>query len=384
MDNHKIKILIVDDSAIVRKIFSEDLSKEIDLEIVGTAPDPFIARDKIVLLKPDVVLLDIEMPRMDGLTFLKKLMHYYPIPVIIVSSLTPKGSRIALEAMECGAVEVLSKPGGPYSVGDMSLQLKEKIRAAAKVRMNRVKNPDSGSPIGTVTEILSETTQKVIAIGASTGGTEALKEVLLRLPLNSPGILIVQHMPAQFTKAFAERLNEICQVEVKEAKDGDSVLNGQALIAPGNFHMVLKRSGARYYVNVKDGPMVHHQRPAVDVLFNSVAQYAGGNAIGVILTGMGSDGAQGMLKMKEAGARTIAQDEESCIVFGMPKEAIKLNAVDRVAPLGQISDVIVQMVNMTRIERFTLSHKGGRDASNLLECDTLKDRAIDLKGSPNR
>ncbi|MDI6762179.1 MAG: chemotaxis response regulator protein-glutamate methylesterase [Thermodesulfobacteriota bacterium] len=346
MDNHKIKVLIVDDSAIVRKIFSEDLSRETDLEVVGTAPDPFVARDKIIRLKPDVILLDIEMPRMDGLTFLKKLMHFYPLPVIIVSSLTPKGSGMALEAMEYGAVDVLSKPGGPYSVGDMSLQLKEKIRAAAKVRMDRVRKTGSGSPIGPVTKILSETTQKVIAIGASTGGTEALKEVLIRLPLNTPGILIVQHMPAQFTRAFAERLNGICQIEVKEAKDTDSVLNGQALIAPGNFHMILRRSGAKYYVNVKDGPMVHHQRPAVDVLFNSVAQYAGSNAIGVILTGMGADGAQGMLKMKEGGARTIAQDEESCVVFGMPKEAIKLNAIDRVAPLGQISNEIIQMINM--------------------------------------
>lgn len=345
MDNHKIKVLIVDDSAIVRKIFSEDLSKETDLEVVGSAPDPFVARDKILRLKPDVVLLDIEMPRMDGLTFLKKLMHFYPLPVIIVSSLTPKGSGMALEAMEYGAVEVLSKPGGPYSVGDMSLQLKEKIRAAARVRMNRVRNKDLDSSSVPVTKILRETTQKLIAIGASTGGTEALKEVLIRLPSNSPGALIVQHMPAQFTKAFAERLNGLCQVEVKEAKDGDSILNGQALIAPGNFHMVLKRSGARYYVSIKDGPMVHHQRPAVDVLFNSVAQYAGANAIGVIMTGMGSDGAQGLLKMKGTGARTIAQDEESCVVFGMPKEAIKLGAVDRVVPLERIPDEIVQMIN---------------------------------------
>lgn len=343
----KIKILVVDDSAIVRKIFTEDLSKEPDFEIVGTAPDPFIARDKIVRLKPDVVLLDIEMPRMDGLTFLKKIMHYHPLPVIIVSSLTPKGSKMALEAIEYGAVEVLSKPGGPYSVGDMSLQLKEKIRAAARVRMNRIRREVTDASVDMVPKVLHETTQKLIALGASTGGTEALKEVLTRLPRNVPGILIVQHMPAQFTKTFAERLNELCEIEVKEANDGDSVLNGQALIAPGNFHMVLRRSGARYYVNVKDGPMVHHQRPAVDVLFNSVAQYAGGNAIGVILTGMGADGAQGMLKMKEAGARTIAQDEESCIVFGMPKEAIKLNAVDRVVPLHQIPNEIVQMVNMS-------------------------------------
>ncbi len=346
MNPHKIKVLIVDDSAIVRKIFSDHLSKEADFEVVGAAPDPFVARDKIVRLKPDVVLLDIEMPRMDGLTFLKKLMHYYPLPVIIVSSLTPKGSKMALDAIEYGAVEVLSKPGGPYSVGDMTLQLKEKIRAAARVRIERVRNKLSDLPIEPPIKILSETTQKLIAVGASTGGTEALKEVLVRLPSNIPGILIVQHMPAQFTKAFAERLNGLCQIEVREARDGDSVLNGQALIAPGNFHMILKRSGAKYYVNVKDGPMVHHQRPAVDVLFNSVAQYAGGNAIGVILTGMGSDGAQGMLKMKEAGARTIAQDEESCVVFGMPKEAIKLNAVDRIVPLEKIPNEIIQMVNM--------------------------------------
>jgi len=347
MDNHKIKVLIVDDSAIVRKIFSEDLSREADFEVVGAAPDPFVARDKIVRLKPDVVLLDIEMPRMDGLTCLKKLMHYYPLPVIIVSSLAPKGSKMALEAMEYGAVDVLSKPGGPYSVGDMRLQLKGKIRAAAKVRMDRVGKRTSDSYGEPITRGLSETTQELVAIGASTGGTEALKEVLTKLPHNTPGILIVQHMPAQFTRAFAERLHELCQGAVKAAKDGDSVLNGQALIAPGNFHMVLERSGSRYYVGVKDGPMVHHQRPSVDVLFNSVAQYAGANAIGVLLTGMGADGAQGMLKMKEAGARTIAQDEESCVVFGMPKEAIKLNAVDRVTPLGQISNAIVQMINMT-------------------------------------
>ncbi len=347
MVGHKIKVLIVDDSAIVRKIFQEELSMETDIEVVGTAPDPFVARDKIVMGKPDVVTLDIEMPRMDGLTFLKKLMRYYPIPVIIVSSLTPKGSKMALEALEYGAVEVLSKPGGSFSVGDMSVQLKEKIRAAARANIQRLHAtlpppPDKNEG---VTRALTETTQKLIAIGASTGGTEALKVVLSGIPLNSPGILVVQHMPAQFTKAFAERLNGICQVEVREAKDGDSIINGQALIAPGNFHMVLRRSGARYYVNVKDGPMVHHQRPAVDVLLNSVAQYAGANAIGVILTGMGADGAEGLLKMKEAGAKTIAQDEASCVVFGMPNEAIKKGAVDRISPLERISKDILQMVN---------------------------------------
>jgi len=345
--DHKIKVLIVDDSAVVRKIFSEALSKEPDMEVVGTAPDPFVARDKIVYQKPDVVTLDVEMPRMDGLTFLKKLMQHYPLPVIIVSSLTPKGSKVALEALEYGAVDVLCKPGRSYSVGDMSIELKEKIRTASRVNLNRVQKGAASPPsaVGTVTKALSETTQKIIAMGASTGGTEALKEVLVNLPSNIPGILIVQHMPPHFTTAFAERLDKLCQIGVREAKDGESVLNGQALIAPGNFHLMLRRSGARYYVSVKDGPLVHHQRPAVDVLFNLVAQYAGANAIGVLLTGMGADGARGMLKMKETGAKTIAQDEASSVVFGMPKEAIKMGAVERVVPLERISGEIIQLIN---------------------------------------
>jgi len=346
MDRQKIKVFIVDDSAIVRKIFSEEISKESDMEVIGTAPDPFVARDKIVHQKPDVMTLDIEMPRMDGLTFLKKIMKHYPLPVLIVSSLTPKGGKMAMEALEYGAVDVLSKPGSSYSVGDMSAQLKEKIRAAARANLNRVSAPTPRQePTGTITKALTETTQKLIAMGASTGGTEALKEVLVRMPQNSPGMVIVQHMPPLFTTAFAERLNRLCSVEVREAKDGDSVLNGQALIAPGNFHMLMRRSGSRYYVNIKDGPMVHHQRPAVDILFNSVAQYAGANAIGVILTGMGADGAQGMLRMKEGGAKTIAQDEASCVVFGMPKEAIRLGAVDRVVPLELIPQEIIHFIN---------------------------------------
>jgi two-component system chemotaxis response regulator CheB len=346
MDRQKIKVFIVDDSAIVRKIFSEEISKESDMEVIGTAPDPFVARDKIVHQKPDVMTLDIEMPRMDGLTFLKKIMKHYPLPVLIVSSLTPKGGKMAMEALEYGAVDVLSKPGSSYSVGDMSAQLKEKIRAAARANLNRVSAPTPRQePTGTITKALTETTQKLIAMGASTGGTEALKEVLVRMPQNSPGMVIVQHMPPLFTTAFAERLNRLCSVEVREAKDGDSVLNGQALIAPGNFHMLMRRSGSRYYVNIKDGPMVHHQRPAVDILFNSVAQYAGANAIGVILTGMGADGAQGMLRMKEGGAKTIAQDEASCVVFGMPKEAIRLGAVDRVVPLELIPQEIIRFIN---------------------------------------
>ena len=341
----KIRVLIVDDSAIVRKIFSEELSKFPDIEIVGAAPDPFVARDKIVRLKPDVITLDIEMPRMDGLTFLKKLMKHYPLPVIIVSSLTPKGGEMTLEAMDIGAVEVIGKPGGSYSVGDMSAQLAEKIRGASRVKVTG-KALDEGlaaekcEPI----KVLAKTSNKVIAIGASTGGTEALKTVLTKLPLNSPGVLVVQHMPAKFTTAFAERLNGLCQITVKEARNNDSVNPGGALVAPGNFHMILRRSGARYYVEVKDGPMVHHQRPAVDVLFKSTAQYAGPNSIGAILTGMGSDGAQGLLEMKQAGAKTIAQDEKSCVVFGMPKEAIKLGAADKVVPLAQVAKEIVKMV----------------------------------------
>jgi two-component system chemotaxis response regulator CheB len=343
----KIKVLIVDDSAIVRKILSDEIAKEPDIEVVATAPDPFVARDKIVLLKPDVVTLDIEMPRMDGLTFLKKLMHYHPLPVIIVSSLSAQGSKIALEALELGAVEVLAKPGGSYSVGDMSAQLKEKIRAAARINLNRVHRLLSfvQAPSGEPLQILKQTTQKLIAIGASTGGTEALKEVLMNLPPTIPGVLIVQHMPAHFTTSFAQRLNQLCQIEVKEAQDGESVLNGKALIAPGNFHMLLKRSGAKYFVSIKDGPLVHHQRPAVDILFHSVAQHAGANAIGVILTGMGADGAQGMLKMKETGAKTIAQDEASCVVFGMPKEAAKLGAVDHMVSLERIPQEVIRLIN---------------------------------------
>ncbi len=347
MTESKIRVLVVDDSAVVRKIISEELSRETDIEVVGTAPDPFVARDKIVQLKPDVVTLDVEMPRMDGLTFLKKLMHYYPMPVIIVSSLTPKGSNLAMEALENGAVEVLCKPDNAYSIGDMSIQLKEKIRAAARTNMKRIAQrvPPVAPVVPAIATALTTTTQKLIAMGASTGGTEALKEVLMSMPLNSPGIVIVQHMPPQFTTAFANRLNQLCQIEVREAKDGDSVLQGHALVAPGNFHMLLRRSGARYYVNIKDGPRVHHQRPAVDVLFNSVAQYAGANAIGVLLTGMGADGAKGLLLMKEAGARTIAQDEQSCVVFGMPKEAIKLGAADKVVPLELIAREIINTTN---------------------------------------
>ena len=341
---NKIRVLIVDDSAIVRKIFSEELSKYPDIEIIGTAPDPYVARDKIVSLKPDVITLDIEMPRMDGITFLKKLMRYYPLPTIVVSSLTTKGGKLTLEAIDSGAVDVIAKPGAAYTVGDMSAQLVEKIRAAARAKIVRKEERATDSALQQPMKALAQTSNKVIAVGASTGGTEALKALLVQMPPNSPGMVIVQHMPAHFTTAFAERLNGICQISVKEAKDGDRLSNGLALIAPGNFHMLLRRSGAVYYVEVKTGPMVHHQRPAVDVLFKSTAQYAGANAIGVILTGMGADGAAGLLEMKKAGAGTVAQDENSCVVFGMPKEAIKMGAVDKVLPLDQIAAQIIRMV----------------------------------------
>ena len=341
-----IKVLVVDDSAVVRKVFKEAISREKDMEVVGTAPDPYVARDKIVKLKPDVITLDIEMPRMDGITFLTKLMKHYPLPVIIVSSLTRNSGKLAMEALSFGALEVISKPSSAYSVGEMSVQLIDKIRAVARLKVSPVEErPYKENVQAKITsKPLSETTNKIIAIGASTGGTEALKTVLTGMPPNAPGTLVVQHMPANFTTSFAERLDELSAMTIKEAKDGDSLLNGVALLAPGNYHMLLKRSGANYYVRVKKGPLVHHQRPAVDVLFHSVADYAGSNAVGVILTGMGSDGALGLLKMKEAGARTVVQDEKSCIVFGMPKEAIKLGAVDKVVPLNSVSKTVLDMI----------------------------------------
>jgi two-component system chemotaxis response regulator CheB len=341
-----IKVLIVDDSAIVRQKFTEELSKAKDIEVVGAAPDPYVARDMILSLKPHVLTLDIEMPRMDGLTFLKKIMAHQPMPVIVVSSLTQKGSAVALEALENGAVEVMGKPGGSFSVGEMSAQLAEKIRAASNVRFFKRLAPTakSASTVSVPSGAMTQTTNKIIAIGSSTGGTEALTVVLSQLPPSCPGIVVTQHMPPHFTKTFADRLNSICHIRVKEGADNDSVVPGTCLIAPGNFHMLLKRSGARYFVEVKTGPMIHHQRPAVDVMFNSVAKYAGGNAIGVVLTGMGADGAAGIKSMKAAGAKTIAQDEESCVVFGMPKEAIKTGCVDKVITLKKISQGIMDML----------------------------------------
>ncbi|MBI3992696.1 MAG: chemotaxis response regulator protein-glutamate methylesterase [Candidatus Lambdaproteobacteria bacterium] len=340
-----IKVLIVDDSAVVRNILSRELAKDREIEVVGTAPDPLVASDKIEQLNPNVLTLDVEMPRMDGITFLRGLMRHHPMPVIIVSSLTPQGSKLALEALELGAVEIMSKPGAAYSVGNMSKDLIERIKAAAVAKVQ----PGNGATTATRAPArrlyLAETTNKVIAIGASTGGTQALQAVLTRLPRTIPGILIVQHMPEGFTRAFADRLNGLCEIEVREAKHNDSVLPGLALIAPGNKHMVLRRSGARYFVEIRDGPRVCRQRPSVEVMFESVAKYAGSNAVGVMLTGMGGDGAEAMLLMKKEGARTIAQDEQTCVVFGMPREAIRMGAVDHILPLQKIPEEMVRLVS---------------------------------------
>ncbi len=342
-----INVLVVDDSAIVRQILSRELAKASDINVVGTAPDPYIARDKIISLNPDVLTLDIEMPRMDGLTFLRKLMSHHPIPAIIVSSLTPKGGEMAMEALDIGAVDVITKPGAAYTVGDILPVLCNQIRAASRVDFKKMERVRREKPAAGRTKRLSltQTTNKIIAIGASTGGTVAIENVLVRMPRNAPGIVVVQHMPEKFTTSFAQRLNEKCEIEVREAKDGDSVLSGVALIAPGNYHMVVKRSGARYYVNVKTGLPVFHQRPSVEVMFNSVAKYVGRNAVGIILTGMGADGARGLLEMREAGAQTIAQNERTSVVFGMPGEAVKLGAAQKILPLDRVAETALKMIS---------------------------------------
>ncbi|MBN1763674.1 MAG: chemotaxis response regulator protein-glutamate methylesterase [Sedimentisphaerales bacterium] len=339
-----VKVLIVDDSAVVRKILNQQLNRDHRIQVVGTAPDPYIARDKILSLKPDVLTLDIEMPRMDGITFLRKLMRYHPLPVIIVSSLTPEGSKMALEALEAGAVEVMCKPGTAYSVDDLAEELIQKIQSASRARLAKTMELYSAQSTRPQRLSLTRTTHKIIALGASTGGVKALTTVLSALPANVPGTVLVQHMPAKFTASFAQRLNELCAMEVKEAQNGDHVIPGRVLIGPGGYHMLLKRSGASYYVQIKDGPPVCHQKPSVEVLFQSVAQYAGANAVGAILTGMGGDGARGLLEMRKAGARTIAQDEESCVVFGMPKEAIKVGAAEKIASLDDIAQTLINMV----------------------------------------
>jgi len=343
-----IRVLVVDDSALVRKILTEELNKQPDIEVVGTAVDPFVARDKIVRLKPDVLTLDLEMPRMDGLSFLSKLMKHYPMPVVVVSSLTPKNSENALMALSLGAVEVVCKPGSAYSTQNISMQIVKAVRAASVARFD--KKPVMAAPVASsngaslpnTAARLRHTTNKLIAIGASTGGTRAIETVLTQLPPNLPGIVMVQHMPPVFTTSFANRLNQICRLEVREAKDRELVEPGVALLAPGNYHMVVEKLGASYYVRLKQGPPVHYQRPSVDVLFDSVAEAAGINALGVIMTGMGADGARGMLAMRDKGSHTIAQDEATSVVFGMPKEAINLGAAVEIAPLGGIAQSIIK------------------------------------------
>jgi two-component system chemotaxis response regulator CheB len=346
----KIRVLVVDDSAVVRRTLSEILSSDPAIEVIATASDPFVAADRIREQVPDVITLDIEMPGMDGLTFLQKIMSQHPIPVIICSSLAEEGAPSTLKALEYGAVEIIAKPrlGSQRFFEEAAVSICDAVKAAAGARLRAYTAPRLVEPKLTADAILPratgamlETTEKVVVIGASTGGTEALRCLLEALPADAPGIVIVQHMPEVFTRAFANRLDSLCRISVKEAETNDTVLRGRALIAPGNHHTLLKRSGARYYVEIKEGPLVSRHRPSVDVLFRSAARYAGRNAVAVIMTGMGDDGARGMLEMKEAGAATIAQDEASCVVFGMPNEAIKRGAVDVVLPLRSMGESIL-------------------------------------------
>lgn len=348
MSLKKIRVLIVDDSAVVRRTLSEVLVSDPEIEIMATAADPFIAAERIAEEIPDVILLDVEMPRMDGVTFLQKIMTQHPIPVVICSSLTDKGAETTLRALEYGAVDIVTKPklGCEEFLRESRELLCQAVKAASSARLRVVHQVSRALSADAVlaapsNRAMSATTEKVALIGASTGGTEALRVVLEVLPGDSPGILIVQHMPEKFTTAFAKRLDGLCAITVKEAENGDTVLRGRALLAPGNRHMLLKRSGARYFVEVRDGPLVCRHRPSVDVLFRSGARYAGRNAVAVLMTGMGNDGAHGLLELKQAGAATIAQDESTSVVFGMPNEAIKLGAANRVLPLPNIAAAVL-------------------------------------------
>ncbi len=355
----KVRVLIIDDSASVRQTLTAVLQQDPDIEVMGAASDPFMAARRIAEDVPDVITLDVEMPRMDGITFLRKLMAQHPIPVVMCSSLTEAGSETLLQALEAGAVDIILKPkiGAADHLAESGMRIREVVKSAAQARVTGVRRPSARKSVGVSNpnakltadamlppptgRAMAKTTEMVVCVGASTGGTEALREMLEALPANAPGIVIVQHMPEKFTAAFAKRLNSLCEVEVKEAVDGDPVLRGHVLIAPGDQHMLLERQGARYYVSVKTGPLVSRHRPSVDVLFRSAARAAGGNAMGVIMTGMGDDGARGMEEMKQAGAFTVAQDEATSIVFGMPKEAIARGGVDRVVPLDQIAREIL-------------------------------------------
>ncbi len=363
----KTKVLVVDDSAIVRKVLSEILGQQPDIEVVGTAPDPYIARDKIVALRPDVLTLDIEMPRMDGLTFLDKLMRHYPLPVIVISSLTQSSTHAAMEALSRGAVDVLAKPGGPYSVGDLREDLPRRVRAAAwagsrlrqernqvltSVRSNsKAEPPAAAGPVTPQEQAYAGGAcreHQVVAIGASTGGTQAIEAILSKLPREMPPIVVTQHIPAGFSRAFAERLNRVCSLEISEAAGGETLTPGHAYIARGDQHMIIERSGSgNWRIRLDGGPKVCYQRPSVDVMFESVAAAAGSQSCAVLLTGMGSDGSQGMLKMKNAGARTVAESERTCVVFGMPREAIRLGAAQRVMDLDEIAGFLIQTTRMT-------------------------------------
>ena len=345
MDKRKIKVLVVDDSALIRGVLREIINRESDMECVGAAPDPLAARELIKVLNPDVLTLDVEMPKMDGLDFLERLMRLRPMPVLMISTLTERGSNITFRALELGAVDFVAKPKLDIGRGmeEYAIEITDKIRAVAQAQVRKktfepiIREKYTADAILPSTKGRYSSTEKLIVIGASTGGTEAIKEVLTKLPADAPGILVTQHMPEHFTKSFADRLNSLCRISVKEAENNERILPGFAYIAPGNSHLLIKRSGARYMVALNQGPLVNRHRPSVDVLFRSAANVAGANALGIILTGMGKDGVQGMLEMKQAGAYTIAQDEESCVVFGMPKEAIAAGGVREVLPLQNIA-----------------------------------------------
>lgn len=348
MVKRKIRVLVVDDSALVRTILSQGLAQDPGIEVVGAASDPYVARDMIVKHRPDVLTLDVEMPRMDGVEFLRRLMPQYPLPVIMVSALTQKGKRITIEALEAGAVDVVPKPSAnvAQSLSDMMMELRTKVKIASTANVSHWKNrrPEERPQIIGMTKSLAESTDKVIAIGASTGGTEAIRLVIERFPAIAPGVVIVQHMPAGFTRAFAERLNMLCLMEVKEAESGDRIMPGRILIAPGDYHLKVRRSGGFYYADCLAGEKVNGHCPSVDVMMQSVAEHVGANAVGVMLTGMGHDGAEGMLEMRRAGARTMAQDEQSCIVFGMPKCAYDRGGAESLVPLDKIAQTVLSYI----------------------------------------
>jgi two-component system chemotaxis response regulator CheB len=357
--SNTVKVLIVDDSAVVRQVLSEVLNADPGIDVIAVAPDPIFAQEKMKKQWPDVIVLDVEMPRMDGITFLKKLMAERPTPVVICSSISQKGSETAMQALAAGAVGIVPKPGignRRAALEDAASDLIRAVRTAAHANLRNVRVGDRAGPVGVTQKLsadailpatshaMAQTTERIVAIGTSTGGTQALEAVLTALPRVCPGIVIVQHMPEKFTASFAARLDTLCQIEVREAQNGDRVMAGRALIAPGGRHMLLKRNGSQYHVEVVDGPVVNRHRPSVDVLFRSVAKFAGRNALGVIMTGMGDDGARGLKEMHEAGAATVAQDEATCVVYGMPKEAVKLGGVDRSAALHAIPAEIMKYV----------------------------------------